>query len=235
MLRAALATLHRDPRWWRKVLIGGALLLSVAGAPLAAGMVLESYENSYKGYPTPLPAWHDWGTRAILGLLALLIDFFFFGGPLLLAALLTFCVGTGFVAAGADGSQLFGLAVVLPAIAAGLFLLTMFLLSVSPIARLMYVREGQLEHVLSMYPLRRALARPYRGAYWRARCASLPLYLPVLALALLGWFAAQPAYPGRVLLVLLLAWLAASALLYAHLAVVQLYVAAERGAAQHRK
>lgn len=228
MLRAALATIHRDPYWWQTILIGGLLLLTVIGAPLAAGLVLESLENSRRGFPTPLPPWRgaDWSTRYLMGLFALLLDFFFFGMPLILALLLSFCLGSALVVSGAGDH--------LPALAAGLagalllFWGLLFLSSVAPVARLIYAQQGQAEEALSSKPLRWALATRARGPFWRARLTSLPAYLPVLLLLLLLAMLLRQTFAGCAPLSVLLAWLAASALLYAHLIVVQLYVAAER-------
>src|SRR5215208_5925113 len=93
-LRNALANIHRDPLWWRKILIGGALMLTVFGYPLAAGLVAESLDNTRKGFPTPLPPWREWFSRYLIGLFAVLIDILFFGMPIFGAGLLFLCVGT---------------------------------------------------------------------------------------------------------------------------------------------
>src|SRR5690349_11561146 len=92
-LRTALATIHRDPLWWRKVLIGGALMLSLIGYPWAAGFEMESLENTRKGFPSPLPPWREWSLRYLIGLFALLIDFLFFGLPVFAIGMLLLCVG----------------------------------------------------------------------------------------------------------------------------------------------
>ncbi len=63
----------------------------------------------------------------------------------------------------------------------------------------------------------------------QARLLSLPTYLLALLLVALAWLAARSSFSGAGLAVLLLLWLAASALLYAHLVVMQLYGMAERG------
>jgi hypothetical protein len=68
--------------------------------------------------------------------------------------------------------------------------------------------------------VRAALAPRARRVYLRARLQSLPAYLPALLLIVAGRFVYWPFN-------LLTLWLTCSALLYAHLAVVQLYVAAE--------
>ena len=84
-LRAAIANIHNDRLWWRKILIGGALMLTIVGYPLAEGLVVENLDNARKGFPTPLPPWREWFTRYITGLFALLIDFVFFFLPILVA------------------------------------------------------------------------------------------------------------------------------------------------------
>jgi hypothetical protein len=229
MLRVALATIHRDPQWWKTMLIGGALTLTLVGYPLVAGLVMESMDNSRRGYPTPLPPWQgDWGTRYLVGLFALLIDFLFFGMPLMLAAFASICLGIAVTVGSANNSTLLALASGMPAGLVTLLWLALFLGSVSPVARLLYSQEGRIEEALSGKPLRLAATPRHRGPFWRARLASLPAYLPAAVLGgVLLWLAQWP-FAGCVPLLLLLTWLAASALLYAHLVVVQLYVAAFR-------
>src|SRR5215213_9037866 len=92
-LRRALASIHRDPDWWRTVLIGGALMATVVGYPWAAGFEIESLENTRKGFPTPLPHWSDWANRYVIGLLAVLIDIMFFVLPVFGFGLLFLCIG----------------------------------------------------------------------------------------------------------------------------------------------
>ena len=79
--------------------------------------------------------------------------------------------------------------------------------------------QGCIEEALSTHSLRVALRPAARAIYWRARVQSLPAYLPALLLFAASWLAPWP-------LTLPLIWLALSALCYAHLVVVQLYVAA---------
>jgi hypothetical protein len=215
-LRSALATIHRDPHWWRTVLIGGALTATVVGYPWVAGFEITSQENTRKGFPTPLPRWDDWGDRYVIGLLAVLIDIMFFGLPVLGFGLLFLC-SAGFLAfsgiSWANWIVPAGLAALL------LYQLVMFGTSVAPVGRLMYAQAGNIEEALSARPLRDALRPAARAIYWRARLRSQPAYLPALLLFAASWLAPWP-------LTLLLIWLALSALCYAHLVVVQLYVAA---------
>jgi hypothetical protein len=221
-LRAALANIHNDRLWWRKVLIGGALMLTVVGYPLAAGLVVESLDNIRKGFPTPLPPWRDWFTRYIAGLFAALIDFVFFLLPLLMIGVLLFCVAIVFLVSNAATSWVSGVGVILL-----LYELAMFGIGVAPVGRLLYVEQGFAEEALSAKTLRMALRPGARRIYARARLQSLPAYLPALLLAAVAWALAHSGMIGAWLAVPLL-WLAASALLYAHLVVAQLYGAAEQ-------
>jgi hypothetical protein len=223
-LRAAVANIHADRLWWRKILIGGALMLTIVGYPWAAGLVVENLDNTRKGFPTPLPPWREWSTRYITGLFAVLIDFVFFLLPLLSVGLVLFCAAMVFLVADSAGGWLM-------VIGGGVLLyeLAMFAVGVAPVGRLIYVEHGYAEDALSARPLREALRPGVRGVYARARLQSLPAYLPGLLVAGLTWFVSSRV-PGAWLLVLLLLWLFASAVLYAHLLVVQVYALAERTA-----
>jgi len=215
-LRSALATIHRDPHWWRSVLIGGALMATVVGYPWVAGFEIESLENTRKGFPSPLPRWSDWANRYVIGLLAALIDIVFFVLPVFGVGLLFLCGVAMLALSGVAGTSWLapvGLVILL------LYQLTMFAISVAPVGRLMYAQAGGIEDALSARPLREALRPAARAIYRRARLQSLPAYLPALLLFAASWLAPWP-------LSLLLIWLCLSALCYAHLAVVQLYVAA---------
>jgi hypothetical protein len=222
-LRAALANIHNDRLWWRKILIGGALMLTIFGYPWAEGLVVESLDYTRKGFPTPLPPWREWSLRYISGLFAALIDFVFFLLPIFVAGLFAFCAAVVFLTAG--GSAGWAAAVVIVLV---LYELAMFALGVAPVSRLIYVESGHVEDALSARPLREALRPGARAIYARARLSSLPAYLPALVLLLATWAVASSAFPGVWVAALLLTWLASSALLYAHLVVVQLYAAAEQ-------
>jgi hypothetical protein len=149
----------------------------------------------------------------------------FFLLPLLISAVLLFCVAVVFlVSNGATGwLSIVGVALLL-------YELAMFAIGVAPVGRLIYVEQGYAEEALSARPLRMALRPGARRVYARARLSSLPAYLPALLLAAAAWAAAHSDLAGAGVAVLLLLWLAASALLYAHLVVAQLYGAAERTA-----
>lgn len=224
-LRTALHNIHADPFWWRKVLIGGALMLTGVGATWPAGLVVESMENVGKGYPTPLPPSADVWTRCIIGLFALVIDFFFFVLPVLFGGLLLFCglAGLALTQTGAV-TLLVGQAV---GALLGLLLLFLFAVGIAPVARLAYIADGRAEAALTPGLVRNALGAS-RRAYGRARLHSLPGYAPMLLLAAITWLVARSTLPGGWLLTALLIWLTLSALIYAHLVVAQLYGALVR-------
>jgi hypothetical protein len=215
-LRSTLANIHRDPHWWRTILIGGALMATVVGYPWVAGLEIESLENTRKGFPTPLPRWSDWANRYVIGLLAVLIDILFFVLPVFGFGLLFLCGGSVLALSGIAATSW-----VVPAGLAALLLyqLAIFALGVAPIGRLIYAEAGSIEDALGARPLREARRPAARAVYRRARLQSLPAYLPALLLFTASWLVAWP-------LALIFTWLGLSALFYAHLAVVQLYVAA---------
>lgn len=226
-LRGALATVHRDPQWWLLCLGYGLAACTGLGLPLAAGFVLESLDNSRRGYPTPLPPWSDPVTRYLSGVFALLIDFAFFILPLLGAGMLTICASLGLIITAFStplvGTALVGIGVVALAIVAA-----MFMAGVAPAGRLRFAREGRIEDAISGATWRWAIGRHARGPFLRARMASLPAYLPALALAAATFGLARLSFAGQAAAIAAGLWLTMAALVYAHLVVVQLYVAAEK-------
>jgi hypothetical protein len=224
-LRSALRNIHSDRFWWRKTLIGGALMLTIIGYPWAEGMVMESLDNTRKGFPTPLPPWREWATRYLIGLFAILIDFVFFVLPAFVIGLLFFC--GALVTVASEVASLGWLAPV-SALLLLLYELVVFSLSIAPIGRLIYVEKGRPEEAMSVQSLRTALDPHARSRYAAARLRSLPAYLPVLLFGIASWLVGRTAVPGALPVALLLLWLAFSALLYAHLVVIQLYAATER-------
>ena len=224
----AIATIHADPRWLPKIVLHGLLGISLIGAPLALGWVMESMDNSRKGYPTPLPPWSDWTARYLIGIFVLLIDFSFFLLPLLLLGMLTLCFSVGLIGAGAVDTALLSPIFSLIAGLGGLLAAGAFVSGVSPIGRLRYAEEGRVAQALGRDTLRPALSGPGRRIFLAARLRSLPAYLPFLLLGGLTFQLAQRSFAGQGFIVALASWLSISALIYAHLIVVQLYVAAER-------
>lgn len=206
-------------------------MATVIGYPLAAGMVMISIEQTRNGFPTPLPPWIDWSTRYLIGLFALLIDVTFFVFPLCVAGILLLCIGLSSIIGGVALLPVGAPGLLLVGLVTGGFLLTMFLSSVAPVARLRFAREGKIEEALSMQALRRVWMRPARRFFWQARLASLPVYLPTLLLAGLLVGLSRFSFPGQGILLIITIWLMCSTLLYAHLVLVQLYVAAEQAIA----
>jgi hypothetical protein len=227
-LRTALATVHRDGRWWLKCLGYGAAALTGLGLPLAAGFVMESLDNSRRGYPTPLPPWGDPTLRWLTGLFCLLIDFAFIVLPLLLGGLIVLCASVGLVLAGPQGAASVNTALIVIFGGAGIVALGLFLASVAPAGRLIFARDGRIEEAISAATPRWTLGEPQRDVFLRARLASLPAYLPAALLAVATLAAARASFPGQLAAIVAGLWLTLSALVYAHLAVVQLYVGAER-------
>jgi hypothetical protein len=230
-LTTAIQHIHRDPFWWRSVLIGGACMTTIFGWPLAGGLVVEHMENGSKGYPTPLPPWVDKGTRYIIGIFALIIDFVLFLLPLFIAGSLLICaiVGTLFAYGGSDasGNAFQTVASLIIGIVA-LYELALFLLGASPLARMKYIEEGRIEQAIGNDAMRAALKSEGRPFYLKARLVSLPAYLPMLILVGIFWGITFLSFSGQLFVLLILAWLILSALLYAHLVVGQVYVLAEQ-------
>lgn len=221
-LRNARRTIHADPAWWTKILTGGAIWLTFIGWPVVEGFQLESIENTQRGYPTPLPRWNDLGGKVVVGLFALVLDFFFFIFPLLIAGVVLFC-GTLAVGLSEGGGASTVTATVISVLAA-CYLAGIWLIGVSPIAKQRYVKDGSLEQTMSGAFLRELTRKPLRRVYLGARLRSLPFYIVACALFIIGGVIADRTTLGG----LVVAWLGASALLYARLITIQLYAAATR-------
>jgi hypothetical protein len=219
-LRTALATIHRDRVWWLKMLIGGLVWLTGLGALLVEGYQIESLDNTRNGFPTPLPHWNDWGTKAIQGVFSLVIDFFYFVFPLLVGGLLWGCGAIMLaVLGGADAFRYIGIGV---GVLVLFWLAAMWLAGVSPVAKQIFVGEGLPRDALSSKVLRIVLAAPARSIYFRARLQSVPIYVLALTVLAAAWYSQRwGIWPA-----LLLLWLGLAALLYARLVTIQLYQAA---------
>ncbi len=221
-LGAAVRTVHADPDWWRKVLVGGALWLTVVGWPSVEGHQLESLENSQRGFPTPLPRWHGLTDKAVIGVFALVIDFFYFVFPLLVGGMILFCIGLAAALSGAGNAAryvVWGTAAVIV-----LYLLAVWLSGASAVAKQHYVKAGDMQRAISTGVIRETLSAPARGPYLQARLHSLPPYAVAAAGLLLAWML----FDRSALAGSLLGWLGLSALVYARLVAVQLYLAASQ-------
>ena len=221
-LSDALRTIHADRAWWVKVLTGGAVWITFIGWPITEGYQLESTENTQRGYPTPLPRWTDLWGKVVVGLFALVLDFFFFVFPLLIAGIVLFC---GTLAVGlSEGGPASSVTATIIVTLAGCYLAGIWTLGASPIAKQRYVKDGSLEQTMSGAFLRELAQKPLRNVYLRARLLSLPFYVVACALFVAGGIVAGRSTLGG----LIVAWLGASALLYARLVTIQLYGAATR-------
>ncbi len=225
-LRTALTNIHRDPRWWRKIMIGAALSMTIIGVPFAAGLVVEHVDNTRRGYASPLPPWGDYVTRYLYGMFALMTDFIFFIMPFLLVGLLFFCVAFSAVISATNYVALL-LGTVLQTVMI-IYVAAMFLLGVSPVGRLVYAEDGGPERSMSSYPLGESLRPAAFATYLSARLRSLPAYIPALipiaAIAVIGRDLDGAAWPAMLLAIYALL----CTLLYAHLVVGQIYVSAEQ-------
>jgi hypothetical protein len=221
-LHTAMRTIHADRDWWHKILVGGALWITLAGWPLVEGHQLESIDNSQRGYPTPLPRWHAFSDKLVIGIFALVIDFFFFLFPILLGGVLLLCgtLTTG-LAIGPHMVRPVTLIVMLPLM---LYLFSIWLLGVSPVSKQRYVEDGDLASVLSFAIIREQLQSPARVPYLRARLLSIPAYGVALLVLVLTFPIAGLSTVAAVLTL----WLGTSLLFYARLLAIQLYIAATR-------
>lgn len=221
-LGAAWRTIHRDRGWWHKVLVGGALYLTIFGWPLAEGFHLASIENTQRGFPAPLPRWTDWGTKAITGLFGAIIDVFFFGLPLMIGGVLLLCGGLVGASFGQNGGRIVAIGVLVVVLT---YELVVWLSGASIRSKLDYVQEGDVAHAMGVAWVRTGLRPATRAAQSALRLRSLVCYLLAVVL-LLGalWLLQRNGWAGLVGL-----WLAAAALFYARLVTIQLYCAAPAG------
>lgn len=83
--------------WLPKVALGGLLGSSMFGVIWPQGLVIEHLDNSSRGYRLPLPAWRQFGDKAVMGLLATVMDFVYFIFPQLVAATFLFCAILPFI------------------------------------------------------------------------------------------------------------------------------------------
>ena len=96
----AFSYVFDDEDWLKKILIGGLLnIIPLVGSLFTYGYMIETTKRVIDGYPTPLPAWDDWGGKFMKGLIYFVITLVYFL-PLLLVMI---CFG---VAIGIAGSQM---------------------------------------------------------------------------------------------------------------------------------
>ncbi|WP_129672138.1 DUF4013 domain-containing protein [Candidatus Chloroploca sp. Khr17] len=227
-LRHALATVHRDQFWWLHCGGYGLAALVGLGLPLAAGFVMESLDNSRRGFASPLPPPGNVTVRSLTGLFAMLIDFAFLILPILIGTMLLFATGIVMLLAGITDETIIQRATASVVFGTGMVVVLLFLSSVAPAGRLRFAREGHIEDALRSATLNWTLERANRRTFLQARLRSLVAYLPAALLSTLTLMLARIAFPGQIIVLGLGLWLILSAIIYAHLVVVQLYVSAER-------
>ena len=71
----AFTFVFEDEDWIVKVLIGAVLALTGIGFIPIIGYGMEVARRVVRGDPQPLPAWDDWGTKIVEGLLSSVITF----------------------------------------------------------------------------------------------------------------------------------------------------------------
>lgn len=71
----AFTFVFEDEDWIVKVLIGAVLALTGIGFIPIVGYGMEVARRVVRGDPQPLPAWDDWGTKIVEGLLSAVIAF----------------------------------------------------------------------------------------------------------------------------------------------------------------
>ncbi|NCC32637.1 MAG: DUF4013 domain-containing protein, partial [Chloroflexia bacterium] len=166
--------------------------------------------------------------RSLTGLFALLIDFAFLVLPILIGTMLLFATGIAILLAGITDELIIQRVTSSVVFGTGMVVVLLFLSSVAPAGRLLFAREGHIEDALRSATLRWTLGRAHRRTFFRARLLSLVAYLPAVLLGTITLGLARITFPGHLVVLGLGLWLILSAIIYAHLVVVQLYVSAER-------
>lgn len=217
MLKTALANIHRDRGWWHKMLVGGALYLSLLGLPLADGFELESIDNIRRGFPTPLPRWAEWGNKAVMGAFGLVIDVFFFVFPMLVGGMVLLCA---VLSSGAFGNAAIGRSVAIVIVGFVLGYIGLVWLSGAGISSKYYfVVEGDVAKAMQVSLVRQGLRTSGRSPYMTARLLSLPFYLLAVVLLLAaGWLINRNGWTA-----VLVGWLGCSSLFYARVVTIHLY------------
>lgn len=216
-LKLALRAVFADRLWWLKIAIGGGWMVTLLGIIMPQGFLIEYLDNIKRGYRTPLPMWRQWSDKAVMGLLATVIDFVYFLFPVLGLGVLLFCVVVPLLLqASTTATSVIVITVLMIA-----FLIS-FLSSVSPISKIRFSSEGDIEGSLGMVMMRRALNPLYRGIYRQARIATIPLYIPALIAGSGLWWVITHSN-ASMLLLLLTGWLTGCCLFWAWLVVGQVY------------
>ncbi len=78
---------------WKKLLIGGAMCLTIIGLPLAFGYLFAYAFNLRKNALAPLPRWDNWQRMFMVGLHSLAVFVAWVGIPMALALIITWLFG----------------------------------------------------------------------------------------------------------------------------------------------
>jgi len=85
--------IFREEDAWKKLLIGGALVLSIFGIPVAFGYLFAYAFNLQKRADAPLPDWDQWRRMFFVGWHALAVYALWLGAPVVTAWLITMLFG----------------------------------------------------------------------------------------------------------------------------------------------
>lgn len=216
-LGAALRGVFADRWWWLKIAVGGGLMLTLVGIIFPQGLLIEHIDNTKRGFRTPLPSWRQWTDKAVMGLLATVLDFVYFLFPAMGISVILFCGVVPLLLKSAPTAT----SVIVVGTLLALFLFS-FLSSVSPISKIRFAQEGDIEGSLGMVMVRRALNRQYRDLYVQARLVTLPVYIPALISSVGLWSVFNSSTPS-LLLFTAMGWITACCLFWAWIIVEQVY------------
>ncbi len=221
-LRQALTTVFSDRQWPLKIAIGGGFMLTIIGIVLPQGFLIEHLDNSRRGYRSPLPGWRQWSDKAVMGMLATMFDFVYFLLPIIAAMMALFCAIIPILFS--DSMASVWATRLIMAVLGGIILLS-FSLSFSPLAKIYFAKDGDVEQNVGRKMLTRARNPLTRHLYRQARVASLPAYGPA-GISAAGLFMLIQRSTSNVWLTLGVAWLTASLFFMAWLITGQIYLAA---------
>jgi hypothetical protein len=136
----AFSYVFEDEDWVVKVLIGAVLVLTGIGFIPVIGYGLEVARRVVRGDPQPLPAWDDWGTKIVEGLVSMVISFVWSLPGIILSS----CIAIILVPVSNRGGQVSALAVV-ASVCVGLlvFLYSLLMALVLPAAMTHYAVTGE--------------------------------------------------------------------------------------------
>lgn len=92
-IEAISERIFREEDSWKRLLIGGALCLTIIGLPLAFGYLFAYAFNLRKHALAPLPKWENWRQMFIVGLHGFAVFLAWMGLPIAAACILTWLFG----------------------------------------------------------------------------------------------------------------------------------------------